>query len=177
VNVLRPAIAQRYLGGPSAWGMIGSCLALGALAGQIVAGRGRRPARPALAIACLLPFMTGEALVLGLGASLVVVALTAVSGLAIGAQEVIFATAMQTTVPPEMLARVASIDLIASEGGQPAGDALAGPVGAAVGPHAFLAFAAIGVLVTSLGYALLPWLRIRVTGDELSATENRSGAS
>lgn len=121
--------------------------------------------------------MTGEALALGLGASLVVVALTAVSGLAIGAQEVIFATAMQTTVPPEMLARVASIDLIASEGGQPAGDALAGPVGAAVGPHAFLAFAAIGVLVTSLGYALLPWLRIRVTGDELSATENRSGAS
>ena len=165
MNVLGPAIAQRYLGGAAAWGVIGSCLSLGAVAGQIVAGRARMPARPALVIACLLPFMTGEALALGLGASLVVVALaTVVSGLAMGAQEVIFATTMQTTVPPEMLARVASIDLLASEGGQPAGYALAGPVGAAVGPHAFLACAAIGVLAASLGYALLPGLRTRVTG-------------
>jgi MFS family permease len=49
MNVLGPVIAQRYLGGASAWGVIGSCLSLGAVAGQIVAGRARLPARPAVA--------------------------------------------------------------------------------------------------------------------------------
>jgi Major Facilitator Superfamily len=171
VNVLGPAIAQRYLGGASAWGAIGSCLSLGAVAGQIIAGRVRMPTRPAMVIACLLPFMTGEALALGLGAPLVVVALaTTVSGLAIGIQAVIFPTAMQTSVPSGVLGRVTSIDLLASEGGQPASYALAGPAGAAVGPHAFLACAAIGALAASLMYALLPPLRARVTSDEPAGT-------
>jgi Major Facilitator Superfamily len=162
VNVLGPAIAQRYLGGASAWGVIGSCLSLGAVAGQIVAGRRRMPARPAMVIACLVPLMTGEALVLGLGAPLVVVVLaTTVSGFAIGIQAVIFPTAMQTSVPSSVLARVTSIDLLVSEGGQPVGYALAGPAGVAVGPHAFLACAAIGALAASLFYALLPPLRGR----------------
>jgi hypothetical protein len=45
-----------------------------------------------------------------------------------------------------LLARVTSIDLLVSEGGQPVGYALAGPAGVAVGPHAFLTCAAIGAL-------------------------------
>jgi hypothetical protein len=120
------------------------------------------PARPALVIACLLPFMTGEALALGLGLPLPAVALmTAVSGLALGVQAVIFPTAMQMGVPPDLLARVTSIDLLTSEGGQPAGYVLAGPVGAAVGPHVYLTSAAIGIIAVSLAYALLPSLRVR----------------
>jgi hypothetical protein len=171
VNVLGPAIAQRYLGGASAWGIIGSCLSLGAIAGQAMAGHARMPARPALVIACLVPLMTGEALVLGLGLPLAVVALTtAVSGLAIGVQAVIFPTAMQLSVPPDVLARVTSIDLLTSEGGQPAGYVLAGPVGAAVGPHDYLASAAIGIIAASLAYALLPALRVRVIARKPSQT-------
>ncbi len=163
VAVLGPAIAERSLGGPLAWGVIGSCLSLGAVGGQVVAGRIRPPARPALVIACLVPFMTGEALALGLGAPLAVVSLaTALSGLAIGVQAVIFPTAMQMSVPPEVLSRVTSIDLLASEGGQPIGYALAGPVGTAVGPHTFLAASAIIMLVASAAFTVLRPLRDQV---------------
>jgi predicted MFS family arabinose efflux permease len=168
VNVLGPAIAQRSLGGAFAWGIIGSCLSLGAVAGQVMAGRARMPVRPALIMACLLPFMAAEALALGLGLILPVVALmTAVSGFALGVQAVIFPTAMQTSIPPDMLARVTSIDLLTSEGGQPAGYVLAGPVGAAIGPHAYLTFAGIGIIAASATYALLPSLRVRAVSGSL----------
>src|SRR6185437_8880318 len=100
--------------------------------GQVVAGRITAPRRPALVVVCLVPVIAGEALALGLGASLAVVALATVgAGAAFGFQTVLFATAMQTAVQPAMLSRVAAIDLLGSEGGQPVGYALAGPIGAA----------------------------------------------
>ena len=46
VAVLGPAIAERFLGGAAAWGVISSCLALGAVGGQFAAGRPGRSARP-----------------------------------------------------------------------------------------------------------------------------------
>jgi MFS family permease len=70
VTVLGPALAQRYLDGAAAWGVISASLALGAVGGQFGAGRIRRPARPGLAVAVLMPVMTAEALALGLGAPL-----------------------------------------------------------------------------------------------------------
>jgi Major Facilitator Superfamily len=120
VAVLGPDIAERNLGGARAWGAISSCLALGAVGGQLAAGRIRPPARPAFVIACLVPVMTAEALALGLGAPLPAVALgAAVTGLAMGAQSVIFQTAMQTSIPPAVLARVTAIDLVGSRAGSP----------------------------------------------------------
>ncbi|MDR3034979.1 MAG: MFS transporter, partial [Kitasatospora sp.] len=102
VAVLGPPIALHDLGGAAAWGVINSCLSAGAVGGQIVAGRARLPARPALVLACLVPVMTAEAMALGLGAPLpAVAAATAASGVAFGVQAVIFPTAMQSTVPPE----------------------------------------------------------------------------
>jgi len=46
--------------------------------GQFGAGRIRRPTRPGLAVAVLMPVMTAEALALGLGAPLAAVAAAAV---------------------------------------------------------------------------------------------------
>ena len=46
VAVLGPAIAARFLGGAAAWGIISSCLALGAVGGQFAAGGSGRSARP-----------------------------------------------------------------------------------------------------------------------------------
>lgn len=156
VTVLGPALAERYLGGPLAWGAIVSSLGLGAAVGQLTAGR-LRPARPALAVACLVPPMTAEALALGLGAPLLVVSAAAgISGLAMGIQAVIFQTAMQTSVLPAVLARVAALDLLGSEGGQPIGYVLAGPVAAAVGAHVFLAAAAIGMFLLAASLTVLP---------------------
>jgi MFS family permease len=160
VTVLGPALAQRYLGGAAAWGVISASLALGAVGGQFGAGRIRPPARPGLAIAVLMPVMTAEALALGLGAPLAAVAGAAVvTGLAMGVQTVFFATAMQASVRPGVLARVAAIDLLGSEGGQPVGYALAGPAAAAVGAHAFLTGSAVIMAVAGAAFAFLPALR------------------
>jgi hypothetical protein len=163
VTVLGPAIAQRYLGGAAAWGVISASLALGSVAGQFGAGRVRLPGRPALAIAWLLPVMTAEALALGLGAPLAAVAAAAaVTGLAMGIQAVFFQTAMQASVRPDVLARVAAIDLIGSEGGQPVGYALAGPVAGAVGAHTFLTGSAAFMAVAGVAFAFVPALRAEV---------------
>lgn len=163
VAVLGPVIAERDLGGAGAWGAISSCLALGAVGGQLAAGRIRPPARPAFVIACLVPVMTAEALALGLGAPLPVVALgAAVAGLAMGAQSVIFQTALQAGIPPAVLARVTAIDLVGSEGGQPVGYALAGPVAAAAGAHPFLAASAAGMFIAAAAFTLLRPLHARI---------------
>jgi len=160
VTVLGPALAQRYLGGAAAWGVISASLALGAVGGQFGAGRIRPPTRPGLAVAVLMPVMTAEALALGLGAPLAAVAAAAVvTGLAMGVQTVFFATAVQASVRPDVLARVAAIDLLGSEGGQPVGYALAGPAAAAVGAHAFLTGSAVIMAVAGAAFTLVPALR------------------
>jgi hypothetical protein len=107
--------------------------------------------------------MTAQALALGLSAPLPLVALgAAVTGLAMGAQSVIFQTAMQASVPPVVLARVTAIDLVGSEGGQPVGYALAGPLAATVGTHPFLAASAAGMLTAAAAFTLLGPLRARI---------------
>lgn len=163
VAVLGPAIAEADFGGARAWGVISSCLALGAVGGQLVMGRITPPARPAFVIGCLVPAMTSEALALGLAAPLAVVALAAVlTGLAIGAQEVTISTAIQVNVGPDVLARVAAIDLVGSEGSQPIGYALAGPVAAAVGAHALLTASALGIFAAATAFAFLRPLRVTI---------------
>jgi hypothetical protein len=163
VAVLGPAIAQADLGGARAWGAISSCLALGAVGGQFAASRVRPPARPAFVIGCLVPAMTSEALALGLTAPLAVVALAAaLTGLAMGAQAVIFQTAVQANVSAGMLARVAAIDLVGSEGGQPIGYALAGPIAAAVGTRTLLTASALAMLTAATAFAFLRPLRVPI---------------
>jgi hypothetical protein len=164
VTVLGPALAQRYFHGAAGWGVISASLALGAVGGQLAAGRIRPPRRPGVAIACLMPVMTVEALALGLGAPLAAVAAAAaVTGLAMGVQTVFFQTAMQASVRPDVLARVAAIDLVGSEGGQPVGYALAGPLAAAVGAHAFLTTSASVMAVAGTAFAFLPALRTQAS--------------
>jgi hypothetical protein len=75
---------------------------------------------------------------------------------------VFLGTAMQTSVRPEVLARVAAIDLVGSEGGQPVGYALAGPLAGAVGAHAFLTAGAGVMAIATAAFAFLPGLRTEV---------------
>ena len=159
LTVLGPDIALRFLGGPAAWGAISSCLTAGVVAGQFGAGR-IRPSRPLLVSAWLCPFGVAEAMALGVGAPVPVIGVAAVvSGLVMGVQFVIFQTMLQRTVPDPVLARVAAFDLIGSEIGQPAGYALAGPVGAAIGLRMVMTVgAAISVAVT-LPFAFARTLR------------------
>lgn len=161
VAVLGPAIAERSLGGAASWGIISTCLALGAVVGQIAAGR-TRLSRPVIVAACLVPVMIAEGLALGLGAPVpVVAAAAAVTGLATGAYAVIFQTMMQTAVPAPVLARVSAFDLLGSEIGKPAGYALAGPIGGAVGLHTFLTASADIAFIAGAAFALSPSMRKR----------------
>jgi MFS family permease len=140
--------------------VISSCLAVGVVAGQLAAGR-LRPRRPVFMSACLCPAGIAEALALGLGAAVPLVAATAViSGLAMGVQFVIFQSTVQRTVPAPVLARVASFDLLGSELGQPAGYALAGPLGAAVGLRPLLTACAALAVVAVLPFAAAPGVRV-----------------
>jgi MFS family permease len=75
---------------------------------------------------------------------------------------VIFQTAMQTSVPAAVLARVTAFDLLGSEVGQPVGYALAGPVGVAVGAHAFLTASAAGMFLAASAFAVLRPLRVKI---------------
>jgi Major Facilitator Superfamily len=159
LTVLGPDIALRFLGGPAAWGAIGSCLTAGVVAGQFGAGRLRAP-RPLLVSALLCPLGVAEAMTLGAGAPVPVIGIAAVvSGLAMGVQFVIFQTVLQRTVPGPVLARVAAFDLIGSELGQPAGYALAGPAGAVIGLRAVLTVGAGISVAATLPFALAPSLR------------------
>jgi hypothetical protein len=59
-----------------------------------------------------------------------------------------------------VLARVTAIDLVGSEGGQPAGYALAGPVAAAAGARGYLVASAAVMLVAATAFTLPRPLRV-----------------
>jgi hypothetical protein len=105
--------------------------------------------------------MVAEALALGLGAPVAVVAAATVTGLGLGIYFVIFQAMMQTAVPAAVLARVSAFDLLGSELAQPAGYALAGPIGMAVGLHSFLAASSAVVFLAAAAMALPRSLRDR----------------
>jgi hypothetical protein len=110
---------------------------------------------------------------LGIGAPLpVVAAATVASGVALDVQAVTFPTAMQSAIAPEVLARVTAIDLLGSEGGQPVGYALAGPIGHAAAPHTVLAAAAISMFLATSAFPLPPPLRAEPVGHPRALREH-----
>ncbi len=54
IAVLGPLVADTYLGGPAAWGVIGTCMTIGMVCAQFTAGR-IKPKRPVVFIAWLPP--------------------------------------------------------------------------------------------------------------------------
>ncbi len=62
---------------------------------------------------------------------------------------------MQTSIPPETLARVTAFDLLGSEGGQAIGYTLAGPLGTAIGPRTYLTYSATGIFIAASAFTLL----------------------
>jgi MFS family permease len=166
--VVGPTIAKDYLGGAAAWGVISSCMAVGVIGAQFIAGR-LKPKRPVVFIAWLPPLIVLEALALGLGGNTVVVAIAALlSGCAVGLQGMFFQTTMQRAVPGEVLGRVAAFDLVASEIGQPVGYALAGPLGIALGLRRLLVGSAV---LAAAGTALFAAALTRAEQPELAQEE------
>lgn len=152
--VLGPLVADTYLGGPAAWGVIGTCMTIGVLCAEFISGR-IKPKKPVIFIAWLPPLIVFEALALGSGVPTVVVAGAAVlSGCAIGLQGVFFQTLMQRAIPSKVLGRVAAFDLMASEIAQPVGFAVAGPLGILFGLRPVLVGCAVVAVVGTALFAL-----------------------
>jgi predicted MFS family arabinose efflux permease len=134
LQVLGPQVARLYLGGAGAWAAISVALGVGSVAGGLIAlrVRPRHPLRVSLAV-----FVVATPALTALVAARAPLALIAVVALVDGATGTLFNTfwftALQSDVADDELARVASWDYLGSLALAPVGQALSGPIAAAVG--------------------------------------------
>jgi hypothetical protein len=157
--VLGAAISKQSLGGAAAWALILCTLNIGSFAGALLALR-LRPRRPLVAaFIAFLPFGVPSAL-LALGASAVVIAagaLFAGGGLIFG--NALWETTLQEQIPPRALSRVTAYDWFGSSVFQPLGNALVGPVAAAIGNRPTLWLAAGAILTVDVAVLSVPSVR------------------
>jgi MFS family permease len=157
--VLGPIVAKNHLGGPSAWGLIGASMGVGAILGGLIALR-VTPRRP-LVVANLALILTAPQL-LALAVPLPTVAIMAScvigwAGLTF-LNEVWFATVPQL-LPAEVLARASSFDWLVSIIAMPVGFAVTGPVADHVGITTTLVAAAVIMAVPCALVVLVPGVR------------------
>ena len=155
-DVLGPVVAREHLGGPAAWGLITAADAIGLIIGGVIGMRytARRPilfvvligatcAITPLALAALLPLPLICVAAVGLGISLEVMMVQ-------------WTVTMARNVPPDLLARVSSYDILGAVSAMPLGALLAGPIAAAVGVPATQYGAAALIIVASALTLLAP---------------------
>lgn len=154
VNVLGPVLAKQRMGGPAAWAEISVSMAVGMVAGSLVAMRvrSRRPIRTA--VLATFGFLPPFAL-LGLGAPVWLIALSMfVNGVCVDVFEVLWDTTLAQHVSQESISRIASYDMVASFALGPVGLVLVGPVSAAAGvTTTILAAGALMTVVTVATFA------------------------
>ncbi|MFD7934706.1 MFS transporter [Streptomyces sp. NPDC059755] len=171
MGVLGPMLAKSELGGPTSWSAITAAQAVGTVGGAFVALR-VRSTRPILVAACVTCMMAAIPLALGAGAPLAVVVLTALAaGVAADIFEVLFFSALQQSVPAELISRVGSWDMLGSLSLAPLGVMISGPTAAAFGVHrTLLTFGGVVVIIT-VCVLLVPSVRSgRVQSPQSSST-------
>jgi predicted MFS family arabinose efflux permease len=154
-DVLGPVAAERYLGGPAAWGAITAADATGLIAGGLVSLRftPRRPIRLTALIggACAL-----SPLSLAMRWPLWAVCAAALAlGVAVEVMMVQWTVALARHIPAGRLARVSSYDILGSVLAMPAGALAAGPLAAAIGLRA-AEFSAAALTLAASALALAP---------------------
>jgi MFS family permease len=148
--VLGPLVCRQHLGGAKAWGLIVGAVAVGGIVGGLVAYR-IKPTHPVAAAFAIWAMAAGPPFALIRPLPLVgVMAAAGIFGTAVVLGNALWETALQQEVQPNRLARVASIDYLLSIGLMPAGQALAGPLTAALGEHATLVVAGLLMCVPNL---------------------------
>lgn len=147
---LGPLVADRHLGGARAWATVVTGFGVGSVVAGLVLMRAR-PRRPLLVAVPPVMLLALPLALLALRAPAGYTAAAAVAGgFGLTIFNTLFETTVQQLVPAEVLSRVASIDWMLSQGLQPLGYALVGPVAEAVGPGPPLAAAAVWVVVLTL---------------------------
>jgi predicted MFS family arabinose efflux permease len=154
-SVLGPVVAREHLGGPAAWGAITAADALGLIAGGAAALR-FTPRRPMLFVVVIGGAIAISPLSLAMVLPLPAVCVASFGlGVFVELMMVQWTVAMARNIPPDMLARVSSYDVLGSVMTMPAGALVAGPLGTAIGiSHAQYAAAAAIVIASAL--ALIP---------------------
>ncbi|HEX5300007.1 MAG TPA: MFS transporter [Streptosporangiaceae bacterium] len=154
-SVLGPVVAREHLGGPAAWGAITAADALGLIAGGAAALR-FTPRRPMLFVVVIGGAIAISPLSLAMVLPLPAVCVASFGlGVFVEMMMVQWTVAMARNIPPDMLARVSSYDVLGSVMTMPAGALIAGPLGTAIGiSHAQYAAAAAIVIASAL--ALIP---------------------
>lgn len=133
VTVLGPYVAETELGGAASWGFIAGAAGVGFLIGGLIALR-IRPKRPLLLAQIVV--LLGGCWMLGLALGLPVWAIAVGAGLAgVGFEifGVFWDLSLQQHIPRDRLSRVYSYDALGSFVAIPIGQALAGPLAAAIG--------------------------------------------
>jgi MFS family permease len=158
-QVLGPIIADRELGGPTAWGVVLTGGAIGGLVGGAVSLRWK-PRRPLVPGFLLMVLATIQLFLLVPPYPAVVVAAgTTITFAAIVISNTFWDTMLQQHIPGEALSRVSSYDWMVSLIFQPLAFAAVGPMSVAIGVQETLLLAAgIGV-AANLGVLLVPSVR------------------
>ncbi|MFJ4850490.1 MFS transporter [Streptomyces sp. NPDC088733] len=159
VFVLGPVLAAREWGGVAGWSVVVAAFGAGAIAGDVCAYR-LDVARPMALAAAALAVASCQAVIIGSGGSLALIAvLEAVTGVAVSVFFTLWETALQTHVPEAVLSRVSSYDFLLSSGLMPLGLALAGPVSASLGVRPTLFAMTVIAVPASLALLCVPAVR------------------
>jgi predicted MFS family arabinose efflux permease len=153
-QVLGPIVADRALGGATAWGTILAFQSAGLIVGGVIALR-LRPQRPLLVgvLGLFLWGVTIPALALELPV-LVIAVLGLIGGIGVELFGVYWDTALQQHVPRHALSRVSSYDALGSIVAIPIGLAIAGPIADGIGVSTTL-WVAFALMTAAVGGALL----------------------
>ena len=157
--VLGPYIAKQSMGGAGAWGVVVFGEGMGALLGSF-AGLRLRLQRPLLTVCWIFLPTAVQSVLLAFHAPFYVLApAAACAGFGFSCGSVVWDTAMQKTIAPEKLARVAAYGWMSAMVFLPAGYALAGPIASVVGMRAYLVFGAIWLVVSTVAVTRLESVR------------------
>jgi MFS family permease len=154
-QILGPVVAKAHLGGPAAWGAITAADSVGLIVGGIVSLR-FTPRRPMLFVVTIGAAIAVAPLALAMLWPLPLVCLASFGlGITIEIMMVQWTVALARNIPPDMLARVSSYDLLGSVMAMPIGALIAGPLAAAVGVSA-VQYGAAALIIAASALALIP---------------------
>jgi hypothetical protein len=157
--VLGPYIAKHSMGGAGTWAAVVTGEGVGSLLGSI-AGLHLRARRPLLVVCWIFMPTAVQSVLLAFHAPVYALAPAAGSaGFGFACGSVVWDTALQRTIPPDKLARVGAYGWMSAMVFLPAGYALAGPIGAAVGMRGYLVFGAAWLVASTLVLMRLPSIR------------------
>jgi predicted MFS family arabinose efflux permease len=176
-QVLGPAVAKAHLGGPAAWGAITAADSLGLIVGGILSLR-FSPRRPMMFVVLIGAAIAIGPFALAMLWPLPLVCLASFAlGVTIEIMMVQWTVGMARNVPPDMLARVSSYDLLGSVMAMPVGALIAGPLAAAVGVSA-TQYGAAALIIVASALALIPRdVRTMRAGDVVLAEDQPAGSA